>query len=199
MEILKVGLTGGIGAGKTTVAKIFISLGVPVFFSDEVAKKLQIKDPRLISLLKEAFGAHIYRSDGFVNSGLLADQVFKDAKKLETLNNIVHPFVIEFFNKWIFKQNAKYIIKESALPFSIAKYNIRNDINILVRATKDIRIERVKDRNKLTYDEVINRIDSQINFEDYINFADFIINNDKEALIPQVINIHNAIVRNRYC
>src|SRR5699024_7434001 len=98
MDTLKVGLTGGIGAGKTTVAKIFISLGVPVFFSDVVAKKLQVKDLRLICLLKETFGSHIYRDDGSLNSKLLADQVFKNAKKLEALNNIVHPFVIEVFD-----------------------------------------------------------------------------------------------------
>ncbi|MGE9516042.1 MAG: dephospho-CoA kinase [Solitalea-like symbiont of Tyrophagus putrescentiae] len=192
--MLKVGLTGGIGAGKTTVAKIFMSLGVPVFFSDVVAKKLQTIDLKVIYLLKEAFGSHIYRDDGSVNSKLLADQVFKNAKKLETLNNIVHPFVIDNFDKWILNQSAKYVIKESALPFSIGKYNLKNDINILVSARKDIRIERVKKRNKLTYEEIINRIDSQINFEDYINFADFIIYNNKEALIPQVMNIHNTII-----
>ena len=191
--MLKIGLTGGIGSGKTTVAKIFEVLGIPVYYADERAKFLMDNSAILQQQIIEAFGTEAY-SNGMLNKVFISNLVFNNPTQLALLNSIVHPVTIADASTWMQQQKTTYCIKEAALIFeSDIQQNF--DIIIGVTAPKALKIQRVMHRNKLDRDAVLARMDRQINDTIKMRLCNFIIhNNEQTLLLPQVIKIHEAIV-----
>ena len=191
--ILKVGLTGGIGSGKSTVAKIFEVLGIPVYYTDDAAKKLMNEDDAIKELLVKEFGSAIYLN-GKLNRPCLSSLVFNDPKKLEALNAIVHPATIADADKWMQKQTTPYAIKEAALIFE-SNANKYLDKVIGVYAPTQLRIQRVMLRDKLSEEAILARMSKQMNEEEKMQLCDFIIKNDTDNLIiPQVLKVHQSLL-----
>ena len=190
--MLKIGLTGGVGSGKTTVSKIFASLGVPIFYADDIAKKIMSEDTILKQEIINLFGENAYTET--LNRKHIADIVFKDAFKLEQLNALVHPLTIAAANKWMQQQNKPYVIKEAALMFE-AGASTNLDYVIGVYAPQLLRINRVMKRDKLTKAQVLERINNQIDETIKMKLCDFvIINDEQQAVLPQVINLHKKFI-----
>lgn len=191
--MIKVGLTGGIGSGKTTVAKIFELLEIPVYYSDIEAKKLLNEDKQIQEAIIRSFG-QVYLSKK-INNKKLASIVFNDENKLQTLNNIVHPAVNNHFDKWVDEHSAyKYIIKEAAILFESGSHKNVDKI-ITVTAPFEIKIERVCKRDNISEKEVLARIDKQWSDEEKIKLSDFLIHNDNQnMIIPQIIEIHQKLI-----
>jgi dephospho-CoA kinase len=191
--MLKVGLTGGIGSGKSTVAKMFEELGIPIYEADKRAKELQNQEP-LKAKIEEVFGADIY-IENELNRKALAQIVFSNNEKLEQLNQIVHPPVAIDFDNWLSKQSSEYIIKEAAIIFEI-KAESQYDKVILVTAPKDVRIGRVMQRDSVNKKDVEARIKNQLSDKEKIKKADFIITNiDLQETQKQVKKIHSYLTR----
>ena len=185
----KIGLTGGIGSGKTYVSKVFESLGIPVFNSDIEAKKLMSSSSELIQSIKYEFGDDIF-DDYILNTKKLASIVFSDTEKLRKLNSLVHPIVKQEFLEWQAKKKSSYVIKEAAILFERDSYKGLDAI-ICVTAPINLRIDRVKLRDGYSYCEIKNRIENQISQEKKENLSDFIIVNDGvKILLPQILKIH---------
>jgi dephospho-CoA kinase len=191
--MLKIGLTGGIGSGKTTIAKIFELLNVPVYYADEASKRLYHTDKNLIASIKKHFGEDIYTNEQ-LNRSKLAEIVFNDSDKLELLNQLVHPPTIRDAEEWMNKQTTPYAIKEAALLFeSGASQGL--DYIIGVQAPSHYRIKRVMERDGMKREEVINRANRQIDEEIKMRLCDFVIvNNDQELVIPQVLELHSKFL-----
>ena len=188
--MLKVGLTGGIGSGKTTVAKIFELLNVPVYYADEASKRLYHTDRDLITNIKKHFGEDVYTNEQ-LNRSRLAAIVFNDPGKLELLNELVHPPTIRDAEEWMKKQTAPYIIKEAALIFESGSAK-GLDYIIGVQAPSHYRIKRVMDRDGVSKEDVINRANRQIDENIKMRLCDFVIvNNEQELVIPQVLELHS--------
>jgi len=193
--MLKVGITGGIGSGKTTVCKIFELLNVPVFYADEVAKTLMVTDASIIAQIISVFGSEAYFADQTLNRKHIADRVFNNAFELATLNSFVHPAVFKAEDEWTLKQKSSYVLKEAALLFESGSYK-KNNCNILVSAFADIRIARVMKRDGVAAQKVKERIQNQMSEEDKHAKADFyIVNNDNEFLITQVLQLHGQFIK----
>lgn len=193
--MLKVGITGGIGSGKTTVCHLFELLGVPIYNADERAKYLMNEDENLKIELLKAFGDSAYLQDGKLNRSYISGVVFNDRSKLELLNSLVHPAVESDFNHW---QSAhkyeKYVIKEAALLIEAKSY-LKLDKLILVTATEDIRLQRVANRDGLPIESIKARMRNQLTEEQKLPYADYVINNDsQQLLIPQVLSIHEELL-----
>ena len=188
---LKIGLTGGIGSGKTTVSEVFKKLGVPVFNSDDFGKKLLQHNTNIINQVVQEFGDTIIDNKK-INTRKLASIVFSDKDKIQTLNQIIHPHVLNQFEQLAKKTKKKYIIKESAILFESNSYKKVNKI-ILVRAPLEIRIKRVCDRDNRTKEEVEKIIRNQINDSKLLTRVDYIINNNNELLTPQIIRIDKIL------
>jgi dephospho-CoA kinase len=187
-----IGLTGGIGSGKSTVAKIFAQLGIPVLDADATAKHLMNNDESIKSALIKTFGEDVYM-DHQLNRQFLAKLVFEDAFKLNQLNAIVHPVAIQYAKEWALKQSAPYVIKEAALFFESGSSE-GVDKMIGVTAPKHIRIQRVMQRDAISRDEVIKRMDHQLDDSLKMKLCDWVIQNDEmHLLIPQVLAIHQEI------
>ncbi len=191
--MILVGLTGGIGSGKSTVINYFKELGINCYQADDEAKKLMNSDKGLIKKIKNSFGDSIY-----INSKLdrkkLSAIVFTDKQKLELLNSIVHPYVNRHFENYCKGLEDIYIIKEVAIIFEIGTQN-KFDKIILVRAPKEHRVKRIINRDKCNRQDAINRINNQIADDDKIDQCDFIINNINLEEIPnKVLKIHNSIL-----
>lgn len=188
----KVGLTGGIGSGKTTVARVFQSLGVPVFNADTVAREIVSKDPltkqKIIDLLgEEAF------INGEYNRPFVASRVFKEKHLLEKLNAIIHPATIKAFEDWFRLQNAAYVIKEAAILFESGSHK-GVDVTITVNAPEQIRLERVLNRDNTTEAQVRSRMMSQFTDEQRAGIADHVIvNDDVTPVLPQVLKLHEML------
>jgi len=187
--MLKIGLTGGIGSGKSTVAKIFETFGIPVYYADTAAKKLMNSNEELKQKIKLHYGEAAYKNDQ-LDRKYLADIVFNSPEKLELLNTLIHPVTIIDAEEWLQKQVTPYSIKEAALLFeSGAAENL--DYIIGVYAPQDLRIKRVIKRDGLSADEIWKRMNRQVNEEMKMKLCDFvIINNEQELLIPQVLKLH---------
>jgi dephospho-CoA kinase len=192
--MLKIGITGNIGSGKTTVSKIFEILGVPVFYADNAAKKVMVEDPILIDALKTEFGNESYFDDGSLNRKHIAGIVFNNKAELAKLNSIVHPAVFRAFDNWAAGiKNAPYILKEAALLFESSSYQMC-DKTIMVTAPLELRINRVMQRDNLTRTEIENRNARQFAEEKKVQLADFVIrNDDTELVIPQVLHLHKKL------
>jgi dephospho-CoA kinase len=188
-----IGLTGGIGTGKTTVAEVFKKLIIPVYNSDIEAKNLMNTEKELIEKLKDIFGNAIYK-DNKLDREKLADLIFNDKQKLNIVNSIVHPAVKKHFNNWADKQNTPYVIKETAILFESGTYKDVNKI-ISVSAPLELRIERLIKRDNSNRERIMERMNNQIDENFKRNNSDYIINNDNmKLLIPQVLSIHHKIL-----
>ena len=190
--MLKIGLTGGVGSGKTTVSKIFASLGVPIFYADDIAKKIMSEDTILKQEIINLFGEEAYKET--LNRKHIADIVFNDTFKLEQLNALIHPRTIAAANKWMQQQTKPYVIKEAALMFE-AGASTNLDYVIGVYAPQHLRINRVIKRNKFSREEVLKRINNQIDENIKMKLCDFVIVNDEQQpVLPQVINLHKKFI-----
>jgi len=190
--MFKVGITGNIGSGKTTVCKIFEVLGVPVFYADDAAKSVMVNDAELISAIKKTFGGESYLNDGSLNRKHIAAIVFNNKQELVKLNAIVHPATFRAFDAWVanIKADVPYVLKEAALLFESDSYKMC-DRSVLVTAPLDVRIKRVTQRDGITAEEAKSRDDRQFSEEKKRGLAnDIIINDDTELVIPQVLKLH---------
>jgi dephospho-CoA kinase len=191
---LKVGLTGGIGSGKTVVARIFQLLGVPVYFADDAARELYHRNEDLKASIIHHFGEESY-IDGKLDRPRLARIVFGDAQKLQLLNSLVHPLTIEDARQWMEQQQAPYLIKEAALLFESGSADDL-DLVIGVSAPVEVRIRRVMERDGVGREEVLQRINRQLDEDTKMARCRFVIrNNEEEALIPQVLHLHGELLR----
>ena len=194
--MLKIGITGNIGSGKTTVSKLFELIGIPVFYADEAAKSLMTTDAELIAGVKQTFGDESYLPDGALNRKYIANIVFNDQEQLAKLNALVHPAVFRAFDNWAaaMPNDVPYVIKEAAILFESSSYK-HCDKNIVVTAPLEMRIQRVTKRDKTTREEVLNREARQFTEEKKIQLADYVIKNDEsELLIPQVLKLHDTFL-----
>ena len=192
--VLRIGLTGGIGSGKTTVANIFRVLDVPVFDADTEAKQIMETNHGLQKMIIEKFGPSSY-IDGQLNRQYLSSIVFNDAFQLELLNSLVHPFTIAAAELWAGKQGAPYIVKEAALFFE-AGSAAGLDYMIGVYSPQHLRIRRVMNRDNVTREEVIIRMQRQIQEEIKMRLCDFVVmNDDQQLLIPQVLKLHEQFLK----
>jgi dephospho-CoA kinase len=190
---LKVGLTGGIGSGKTTVAKIFAILDVPVYDADASTKNLYETNAELKQALIKNFGEDIYNEKG-LNRSKLSGIVFSDSQKLNLLNQLVHPLTIKNAEEWMQKQLSPYVIKEAALIFESGSASDL-DLVIGVQSPKHLRIQRAMERDGVSREEIIHRMQRQIDETIKMKLCDFIIYNDEQQLvIPQVLQIHNKLM-----
>jgi len=191
--MIKVGLTGNIGSGKSVVSKIFEILKVPVYHADEKAKII-LESADVIKKLKVLFGNEVIDKYGKPDRKKIAELVFTDNKKLDALNIIIHPAVISDFNNWVESQDKnKYIIMESAILYETG-YATLFDMIIIVSSPEQLRIDRVIERDKLSLNDVKNRIKNQLKEKELIKRADFVIkNNDNELILHQVIKLHQQL------
>jgi dephospho-CoA kinase len=193
--MLKVGITGGIGSGKTTVCKVFELLGIPVFYADDVAKSIMQTDPVLKTALLDNFGENSYTKDGMLNRAYISSIVFNDKQELEKLNSLVHPAVLRAFDNWVLDQHeSPYVIKEAALLYESGGFKMCNK-SILVIAPTLIKMNRVKLRDGVSEEDIQLRMNRQFSDEIKIKYADHILNNDeKQLLIPQIIQLHQQFL-----
>lgn len=191
--MLKVGVTGGIGAGKSVVCRVFHTLGIPVFNADDTAKQLMETDAALVAAIRGLFGENIY-TDEKLDRKKLASIVFEQPELLQQLNELVHPATIAYGRRWMDEQNAPYTIKEAAIFFESGSHK-EMDVMIGVYAPEELRIQRAMQRPGMTRDKVLQRIASQMDDTEKMNRCDYVItNDDTTALIPQVISIHKALL-----
>lgn len=191
--MIQVGVTGGIGSGKTTVCRIFETLGIPVFYADAEAKALYDRDPALKAQLIAAFGAELYAGGKF-QPAILRESVFRDPDRLALLNSLVHPRVIAEAENWMQRQTSPYVLKEAALLVESGSYK-KMDRLIVVVSPQNLRIERVVERDGLQAEEVQDRIGRQLPEEELLAHAHFVIRNDPDhALIPQVLAVHRQLL-----
>jgi dephospho-CoA kinase len=191
--MLRIGITGGMGSGKTTVCHIFETLGVPVYYADDRGKYLLQHNEKVKKQVREAFGTGIYNEKEEFDRVAMAAMVFSDSAKLRTLESIVHPAVQQDFEEWANEQSAAYILKEAALLFESGSYKALDKI-IMVYAPVDIRVQRVVRRDKSTPEKVMDRINKQWADEKKKELADYIIfNDDSQALLPQVMQLHETL------
>lgn len=194
--MLKVGVTGGIGSGKSTVAKIFEVLGIPVYYADDATKKIMNADEELKASLIKNFGEQTYQN-GQLNRSYLASVVFADKEKLELLNSLTHPATIRDANRWIEEQTSAYIIKEAALLFESGANEYLDHI-IGVFAPVEIRIQRAMARDNITREEVLQRMNRQMDEENKMKLCDSVVINDEQQLvIPQVLALHNQFLSHK--
>lgn len=188
-----VGLTGGIGSGKSTVAKMFAKLEVPIYIADDEAKKLMHENEEVKNQIVALFGEEAYVNNR-LNRTYIADLVFNDKKLLEKLNAVVHPAVANHFLTWKNTQESNYVIKEAAILFENGGYK-KCDYTILVTAPEEIRINRVIKRDHTTKSKVLERLKNQWADVEKIPLADFVIKNtDLEKTWLQVNKIHNKLI-----
>lgn len=187
-----VGITGGIGSGKTIISKLFEILGCKIYYSDEVAKSIYFKDSVKQKVIK-LLGTNAYLSDTEINKTFISEKVFNDKTILEQLNLIIHPEVKLDFELFCRKNSKNIILKEAAILFETG-LNKDVDATILVCAPTDIRVKRIEKRSNLSKDEIIKRMSNQWSDDDKIKLATHIIYNDeKNAVIPQVLSIYNLL------
>lgn len=191
---LKVGVTGGIGSGKSTVCKIFFHLKAPVYNADDRAKWLMVHDTELMAKIKQSFGEEAY-NDGELNRSYLAREVFNEGRKVEELNALVHPRVRKDYQKWVAdREEAPYVLREAALMIESGAYK---DLDYLINvfAEEDTRISRVLKRDPhRSEDQVRQIIKKQVSEDKRQQLAHFVINNEDEMVIPQVLKLHDKFI-----
>lgn len=191
--MLRIGITGGIGSGKTTVAGIFEVLGVPVYYADTAAKRLMQEDENLKKEIIAHFGEKVYEK-GVLNRAYLSALVFTKSEKLEQLNALVHPATIRDAENWMAHQYTSYVIKEAALLFESGS-QAGLDYIIGTAAPLHLRVERTMKRDLCTKEEVMARMDKQIQESVKMRLCHFVIhNNEREAVVPQVLALHQTLL-----
>ncbi len=193
--MLKVGVTGGIGSGKSVVCRVFTTLGIPVFNADDAGKYLMATDVSVIASVKALLGNDVYINNQ-PDKKLIADAVFKNPALLSQLNAIIHPAVIAYGNKWMAAQTSPYTIKEAAILFESGSYK-ELDVIIGVHAPKDVRLKRVLTRDAaMTAEKVLQRMANQMDEDEKMKRCDYIITNDgNRAIIPQVFDLHQIFLK----
>jgi dephospho-CoA kinase len=189
--MLKIGITGGIGSGKTTVCRIFELLNVPIYYADEASKKLLVSDPGIKKEIVAVFGEEVLDEQQAISRKKIAERVFGNESELKKLNAIMHPAVALHFESWL-KDHASqpYILKEAAIMFESGAYRQMDKI-ITVSAPEELRIARVLNRDVTTKEEIQRRIQAQLSEEERIKRSHYVIVNDEQQLvIPQVISLH---------
>jgi len=192
--MLRIGLTGGIGSGKSTVARIFEVLGIPVYDADSASKKLMIENNELKNQIKNSFGKGAY-TDGELNRRYLAEQVFSDSQKMALLNSLVHPATIKDAEQWMKKQKAPYLIKEAALIFESGSQKQLNYV-IGVKSPLALRLQRTIQRDNVNTEQVKARIEMQMDEAIKMSLCDYVIINDEQQMIlPQVLELHEKFLK----
>lgn len=193
--MLKVGITGGIGSGKTTVCRIFETLGIPVYYADDRAKALMNGDENIRKQVIALFGTDAYLTDGQLNRKFIAEKVFQNQPLLAQLNTIVHPAVFNDSQQWFMQHEDKpYTLYEAAILFESGSY-LFLDKTITVFAPLDVRVARTMKRDNASKEEVMERVSKQLPEEEKIKKADFVIYNDHSTpLIEQVLTIHQRLI-----
>jgi dephospho-CoA kinase len=190
---IKLGVTGGIGSGKTTVCRIFDVLRVPVFSADKEAKEIMESDDRIIRRINSIAGKDLYTNGG-LDRMELATIIFNDNTLLEKVNSLVHPVVIDHFRKWMLEQTAPYVIMEAAILFESGASKFVDRVATVV-APVEQRVERIIQRNKLSREQVMERMRNQMDDEARIKLSDYLIHNsENDMIIPAILNIHNDIL-----
>lgn len=193
--MLKIGITGGIGSGKTTVCKIFELLGIPVYYADAAAKDIMTRDPELAAQIRQHFGEAAYDTAGTLNRKFIADIVFNDKNKLLLLNSLVHPATIRDSNQWAERQQAPYVLKEAALMFESESFHYLDKV-IGVYAPQPLRVHRVMKRDNISRNEVLARIHKQMDETIKMRLCDYVIHNDEQQMvIPQVLALHEKLLQ----
>jgi dephospho-CoA kinase len=191
--VLRVGLTGGIGSGKSTVAQIFEVLGIPVYYADVAAKKIMNDDEGLRSAITNIFGEKAY-SNNILDRKYISSIVFSDPAKLQQLNALVHPATKKDGEAWMQEQTSPYAIHEAALIFE-AKVSDLLDLVIGVSSPIELRIKRAMERDKVSREEVLKRMEQQLDEEVKMSKCNFVlINDEQQLLIPQVLEIHEELI-----
>ncbi|MBS1554567.1 MAG: dephospho-CoA kinase [Bacteroidetes bacterium] len=196
MKPLQIGITGGIGSGKSLVCKIFVCLGIPVYDADSRAKSIMTTDGILVQQIKSEFGDLAYDAHGGLNRRYLSSAVFNNPEKLNKLNQLVHPRVAEDGENWTREQiGHKYVLREAALLFESGSFK-KMDKVIVVTAPEPLRVKRVLARDpQRTEEDVLKIIRSQLSEEEKTKLADFVLRNDEtELLVPQVIKLHHQFL-----
>ncbi|HRN91091.1 MAG TPA: dephospho-CoA kinase [Ferruginibacter sp.] len=192
--MLRVGITGGMGSGKSTVAKIFETLGVPVYYADQAAKKLMHTHPFLKEQIIGLFGPQAY-ADGVLQKKVIADAMFNDPEKVKAMNRLVHPITIQDAEQWMDQQRSAYALKEAALIFESGSEK-QLDAVIGVSSPLPLRLGRIQQRDGLSTDEIMNRMKHQMDETEKMKRCDYIIYNDEQQLlIPQVLHIHEQLLQ----
>jgi dephospho-CoA kinase len=192
--MVRVGLTGGIGSGKSTVAQIFEVLGIPVYYADIAAKRLMNEDAELRSAITTIFGKQAY-ANNILDRKYISSVVFSDPARLELLNSIVHPATKKDGEAWMQQQISPYAIHEAALIFE-AKVSERLDQVIGVSSPLELRIKRAMERDKVSRDEILKRMDQQLDEDLKMSKCDFLLmNDDQQLLIPQVLELHKKLIQ----
>jgi dephospho-CoA kinase len=190
---LKVGITGGIGSGKSTICRVFKLLKVPIFEADIVAKQLLQSHPKIKKGLVHLFGEGVYLENGAVNRKKLAEIIFNDDVQLAKMNALVHPFVRNEFHDWVKQQNSPYVIHEAAILFESGFYKLM-DFTILVSAPEEERIQRVVKRDGVSEKMVKERLAKQWTDAEKRKLADYeIINDNKNPVLPEIIQIDKRL------
>ena len=190
---MQIGLTGGIGSGKSTVAKVFELLHVPVYFADNRSKYILQNNSLVKEKLREYWGEIIFDSAGNIDTKALAEIVFKNEAELQKLNALLHPLVADDYNKWLSLQNCAFVIKEAAILVESGSYKTCDKI-IVVSVPEALAIERVKSRDNVSEEQVKARMSKQMPNDEKIKYADFVIENDGiKMLIPQILEIHKQL------
>jgi len=192
--MLKVGVTGGIGSGKTLVCEVFKRLGIPVYNADNEAKNILNSNTEVRKSIENYFGQDIYENNS-LNKKKLAEIIFNNTEAIQRINSIVHPVVRQKFIDWCKQYEDKtYVIEEAAIIFESGAYK-EFDYTINVFAPEQIRIQRVMERDKATIEDVKNRMQNQMSDDERMKLANFtIINDGTKMIIPQILEIHSKIV-----
>ena len=190
----KIGITGGMGSGKTTACRVFELLGIPVYYSDEESKKILSSDKIVRVELLQLFGNDILDADDKIDRKKLATLVFNNKLALDQLNAVLHPAVGKHFEKWLLIQQAPYIIKEAAILFESGAYKQVEKV-ITVTAPLELRIKRILKRDNTSREEILQRIERQMSDEEKIERSDIVLVNDEEVLlIPQILKVHQSLL-----
>lgn len=190
---MKLGITGGIGSGKTSVCKVFNVLGIPVFSADPEAREIMDNERNIRRAINEIVGKNIYPG-GKLNRMELASLIFNDRDLLEKVNSLVHPVVFEHFNRWAEKQTTPYVIMEAAILFESGASKLVDRVATIVAPVEE-RISRVTRRNTLNRDQVMERIKNQMTDDQRIKMSDYVINNsENDMIIPVILRINEDLL-----
>lgn len=190
---IKLGVTGGIGSGKTSVCKVFTILGIPVFSTDPEARKIMENDESVVRRINSIAGRNLY-INGKLNRNELASLIFNDNTLLQKVNSLIHPIVFEHFKQWETEQDAPYVIMEAAVLFESGGSKLVDRIATIVAPLEE-RVERVILRNNLSREQVMERMQNQIDDKIRIKQSDYVIHNsENEMIIPAILKIHNDIL-----